>query len=242
MSHAISEKEIEDEFMDKLKAIIDKKLGDALDDQDFFDFLADLMGKNDKKLKDDDDMDDDMDDDDLREGIRDTIKNVQRGVRNILSDDMDRERWKVMDLITDTIPSLKKAIRRMIKDEVWKLKYKHLRNIQKGGGNNTLATIVSSAVMKHIISKARSLYFKEDYLADLTDVVEVVFMNQTMIDEISDGVKDYYRDNRFALEKSKRSNVSNLSKSKNKTNKNLKNKIINALTFKEPIYKDVIKY
>ena len=59
-----------------------------------------------------------------------------------------------------------------------------------------------------------------------------------MIDEITDGVKDYYRDNRFDLEKSKK-----LKKQKaEKRKKNLKRKIKWGFGRKDPIYKDVLKY
>lgn len=226
MSHGIGEKELEDEFMSRLKSIIDTKLGDALENQDFLDFVTDLMG------------DSEEDEEELEEGIKDRIKNVKRGVRNVLASDLDRERWKVMDIITDTIPNLKKPIRRMIRDEVWKIKYNEIRKMQKGRGSNIIAKIVSKSVMKHIISKARSLYFKEDYLSKLTDVVEDVFMRKDMIDEITDGVKDYYRDNRFDLEKSKK-----LKKQKaEKRKKNLKRKIKWGFGRKDPIYKDVLKY
>jgi hypothetical protein len=198
MSHAIGEKEIEDEFKKKLRGIIDQKLGDSLEDQDFFDFISDLIHDNDD------------DEEELEEGIGDVVKRVKkgakavkRGARNIVADKIDRFRWKAMDVITDTIPSLKKKVKRLIKNQVWNLTYQELRKIIKGDGADVLSKVIGKSIMAYVIGHARSLYFKEDYLSTLTDIVEKVFMDGEVMKEVEKGVWEYYMDNKHTLEKAK---------------------------------------
>ena len=244
MSDALGEREVEDDFKGAIKSTIDDKLIDALDDQDFWDFLKDLMDeKEEEEEVDDDDIDSD---EELEEafGINKMVKNAKRGVRNAFSDTSDKYRWKIVDMVADVIPSLKKSILRSFKNEVWEFKYKDVLSILKGGNTNRLSEALTKSILTHIVKESRGLYFKEDYLAEMTEFVEEVFKSSTIVLEMKNSIRNYFREQDLVRKKLERDK-------KNKRNSKRKNgkkgnisKISDFLTRKgkEPIYKDVAKY
>lgn len=238
MSDVLNEKEVEDSFKSQIRGVLDDKLDDAYADEDFHSFLSDLMG--------DVDGDGDIDEDDWEElgdleeafNIGRKLRGVKRGVRDTFSSIDTKNRWKVLDNITDTIPNLKKPILRNIKKDIWDMKYAHVLKILKGAGTKRLAQILTKAILKHIVSQSRNLYFKEDYLADLTDFVEAIFTDRTMVIEMTDSIRDYFREHHLVMQKLKRDRQQ---KAKDKSQKR-KDRFKKAIDRKDPIYKDLYKY
>lgn len=195
LSDVIENKKVQSQFKDKLKDLVDDKFNKAINDQEFYDFFADFW-KDDEK----------QDDEEIEEGIGDTFRKVKRGARDMFSSYDEKYRWKVIDNIVDDIPKLKKSIIRDIKDDVWDLKFTEIRKIITQDNYNSLAKIVTKAILKHVVKQARELYFKEDYFAELTDLVEDVFLEPEVVKDVGEGIIQYYKDSQLIakhLEKQK---------------------------------------
>lgn len=235
MSEVLDEKEVENDFKGKVRNMLDDKLRDALDDKDFVDFLGDLMGKGEDV------------EEDLEEGVGDSVKKVKRGVRNVFSSTENRYRWKVVDFLTDALPKLKKNILRKVKSGVWDLKYNQVLKILRGRGNKILATVLTKAILEHIITKSKKLYFKEDYLAELTSFVEGVFTDEAMVVEMRDSIRDYLRDSHIENNKSLDKQLKKNKNPKGRYKKAKGNLVKGAIkgfnkSLETPMFKDMYKY
>lgn len=217
----LNEKEVEKKFKVQLRQILDDKLGDAFNDKDFADFFEELFNSPDE----------------TNEG---KLNEAGLGKKVSRAFSGNKSKWKVFDLITDVIPNLRKSILRNIKNDIFNMDEKVINKILLSQDRNRWKPITKSItknVLKHLVKNSRDIYFKENYMSELTDVVQKVFMSSDMVDEISQSMNDFMRLQKASFDKKQKERKLKQQKRKQKVKSGL-----GKFKRNEPIYKDLLKY
>lgn len=105
-----------------------------------------------------------------------------------------KTKQKFLKTINKLLPKLKKRIRRKIQDEVFQLEYGEIKQIAETKDMGKIAEIALNPIMENIFRSANKLYFKDENLNEVAQVVQDVFTNKSVVQGLKTELSKFFQE------------------------------------------------
>lgn len=175
LADVLEKKEVRKKLKDKLKRTIDTQLSDVISDQDFWDFINDYEDNTNESVEKINEI-----------GISDKL-------RGMFGSRETRNKFKIVDNILRYIPNLKRRLKRELKEALFDMDYEDIDHMVNKLDTKLAGKLISKPIMRDIVKNARGLYFKEEYFSEFNDMVEEVFLDNEVLEVVSERISKYMK-------------------------------------------------